>query len=382
MEVYRAPIHQNEIIIGQEVDKRPRTRCGYLVPDAYSAYEASLGEVGSTASGKALHFAADIICSGGLDIWIRGAYSYAIQHINLANPRIFVYLKHKIQELDKKFSVLPQETFFSNPDVHSLIGESVLILQLCPKRAKITWPKLDDNTKRPGWLRGVAGSPETTATRAVWKSDGDAMPMYFVANELCKAIQDNQSERALFWVRWLIEEDLRVRKETKGHGLSTKERGPAECSQRARTEVGHFICELLVKIYNELASKELIRMHEEFQEIIRIFRGKEKRMPVRLKRDCLGLLTLICCEVPKWKIPAAQTLVKDPIVLSRAVAQSSSFFNEVLANPSLSAEKLMKPGMTKASKKKIDKEKEKKVVSMEEQFDAYDQAMEAYLNRQ
>jgi hypothetical protein len=123
-------------------------------------------------------------------------------------------------------------------------------------------------------------------------------------------------------------------------------------------------------------------MHEEFQEIIRIFRGKEKRMPVRLKRECLGLLTLICSEVPKWKIPAAQTLVKDPIVLSRAVNQSSSFFNEVLANPSLSADKLMKPGMTKASKKKVDKEKEKKVVCMEEQFDAYDKAMEAYLNRQ
>ena len=93
MDVFRAPIHTEHIsMVPAEEDRRPKTRSGYLVHEAYSCYEKALGEVGTAASGKALHFAADIVCSGGLDIWIRGAYSYAVQHIGLANPRIFVYM--------------------------------------------------------------------------------------------------------------------------------------------------------------------------------------------------------------------------------------------------------------------------------------------------
>ena len=60
--VFRAPIQQEQIsMLPKEEDKRPRTRSGYLVPEAYACYEKSLGEVGSSASGKAIHFAADLI---------------------------------------------------------------------------------------------------------------------------------------------------------------------------------------------------------------------------------------------------------------------------------------------------------------------------------
>ena len=121
MDVHRAPI-QNITMEEEKEDKRPRTRTGYLVPEAYSCYEKALGEVGTSASGKAMHFAADIVCSGGLEIWIRGAYSYSVQHIGLANPRIFVYLKQRISELDKKYAVLPQESFYSHPEVQSNIA--------------------------------------------------------------------------------------------------------------------------------------------------------------------------------------------------------------------------------------------------------------------
>ena len=75
----KAPIEQIDATPPE--DKRPRTRCGYLVPEAYSCYESALKETGATASGKALHFATDLVCSGGIDIWIRGAYSYAVQHM-------------------------------------------------------------------------------------------------------------------------------------------------------------------------------------------------------------------------------------------------------------------------------------------------------------
>jgi hypothetical protein len=389
-----------EVYPGAPEDLRPKTRCGYLVPEAYSCYESALGETGAVASGKALHFAADLVCSGGIDIWIRGAYSYAIQHISLANPRIFVYLKQRFSELDNKVMNLPQEAFYSNPDVQATIAETVLVLQLCPKRSKIVWPKVDDNTKRPGWLRGVAGAPETRATRLVWKgTDGDTPPLYLIGNELCKAITEAASERVLFWIRWTMEEDARIRKETKGHGLSSNERGPAAAPPlqpggravmippKQRSDAGHYIAQLLGEVYKELAAKSLVRMHEEFGELMRLWRGGEGRMPARFRRDCLALMALIVSEVPRWKVPAAPVLVEDPVRLARAVGQGSSFFNEVLANPPLAPSKLLKPKMTRAVKvtkgpkgAKVN-EKAQKELSMEEHFDAYDAVMEAYLNR-
>ena len=98
-------------------------------------------------------------------------------------------------------------------------------------------------------------------------------------------------------------------------------------------------------------------------------------MASSLRKDCLGLMALICCEVPKWKVQASQTLVADPMRLSRAVAQSSSFFNEVLANPMRTD---IKPNMTKVKKTKV---ADKKALNTEEHFSEYDKAMEAYLNR-
>ena len=384
--VYRAPIHQEFFTIDQnEEDKIPKTRCGYLIPEAYKCYETALGETGAVASGKALHFAADLVCSGGLDIWIRGAYSYAIEHISLANPRIFVYLKQRISELDKKVAVLPQETFYSNPDVQSTLAETVLVMQLCPKRSKITWPKVDPNTKRPGWLRGVAGAPETAATRKVWTMDGDTPPLYLVSNELCKSISEGASERALFWIRWTLEEDARIRKESKGHGLSSKERGQATASSaKTRSEAGHFLAAVIGEVYRDLATKNLVRMHEEFGELMRLWRGGEHRMPARCKRECLALMCLICCEVPRWKVPAAPVLVEDPVRLARAVGQATSFFNEVLAHKSLGVDKQLKPNMTKATRKKkegVASEQEKREMTMDDKLAAYDLAMEEYLRK-
>lgn len=376
MPVFRAPMHMEQM--NPVEDTRPRTRSGYLVPEAYSCYEKALGETGASASGKAIHFAADLICSGGLDIWIRGAYSYAVQHVNLANPRIFVYLKEKITGLDNKSEKLPQESFYAHPDVQAAITETVLVLQLCPKRAKIVWPKIEENTKAAGWLRGVAGSPETRVTRATWSPESDTPPMYLVANEICKGVQEAAQARVLFWIRWLLDEDSRLRKEKQS--LSTKERGPVVLSQKGRTDVGFFIAELLFNIYKELAAAG-IRMHEEFRELYNLYRCSEKRMATSLRRDCLGLMALICCEVPRWKVPASQTLVADPMRLARAVAQAGSFFREVLANPMKTH---IKANMTKAKKeKKLGKmtDKEKKALTEEEHFSEYDKVMELYLNK-
>ena len=378
----RAPIQQQQVSLPDEKadDSIPRTRVGYLVPDAYANYEQALGQTGTAASGRALHFAADLICSGGLDIWIRGAYAYAIQHIGLANPRIFVYLRQRIFELDKKAAALPTHSFTSNTEVQQIICEVVLILQLCPKRAKVAWPKLEENTKREGWLRGVASAAETKATRTVWSSDTDNPILYQVGNEFCKAVEEGAIERALFWLRWVQEEDARMKKEMRGYGLSSKDRGPATQSQRARTDAGHFIAALVLEIYRDFRQKGLVRMDEEFTELLRLWRCGESRMAARLRRDCLCCLVQIVCEVPRWKVPAAPKLVEDPVRLSRAVSQAGHFFQEVLAYPPLPPTSQITTKMLKMKLQKTKKlsEQQQKNLTMEDQFDSI---LDMYLSK-
>jgi len=376
MIVHRAPL-QTDTFDPSHVDEdtRPRTRCGYLVPDAFQAYNVALSEAGSSASAKAIHFAADIICSGGLDIWIRSVYTYCVKRIGLGNPRIFVYIRDAFKRLDAKSLALPQEAFFKDATVHAAVGETVLLLQLCAKRPNIQWPKVDDATKAPGWLRGIASSPETRATRTIWSSDGDSTPLYLVSNEICKAVQDGSTERALFWVRWSYEEDARIRKETKGPGLTRKERllvgSPAQ-----RTDVGLYFVSLLIEIYKELADKQLVRMHEEVTELARLWKSGEKRMATALKKDILALMISICCEVPRWKVPAAPPLTQDPVRLSRAVTQVPYFFQEVLEYKALSVSDQLKPKMMQNPKKKKVKE-----VVVDDRMAAYEAAMDAYMNK-
>jgi hypothetical protein len=105
-------------------------------------------------------------------------------------------------------------------------------------------------------------------------------------------------------VKWCLEEDSRLRKATKGSGLSSRDRGTG----RSKRDIGLWIAELLGEVYKDLAGKGLVRMNEEFAELMRLYQGGEGRMPARLRRDCLGLMILICAEVPRWKVPAAASL--------------------------------------------------------------------------
>ena len=133
-----------------------------------------------------------------------------------------------------------------------------------------------------------------------------------------------------------------------------------------------------------MAAKQLVRLHEELQEFIYLWRGGEPRLRTSARRDCLGWMVLICCEVPRWRVPAAPVLIQDPVRLSRAVQQATQFFREVLEHPALPSGKSLKMTLPKAKDKKKTgavSEKDEKQQTLEEHLNAYDAVLEAYLNR-
>jgi hypothetical protein len=89
-----------------------RTRSGYKPSDCLKAFITALQEGGLVNTGKALHFSTDLVCSGGYDIWIKTLWDFAIEHVGIGSPRIFVYLKKRISELDALISRLDEDTLW------------------------------------------------------------------------------------------------------------------------------------------------------------------------------------------------------------------------------------------------------------------------------
>ena len=327
-----------------------KSRRGYLLKDLARAFIQCLGELGPVTSGKLIHYTADMVTSGGLQLWEKLCWDYAYEHIGVASPRIFHFLFRKFRELNELSAKTPFDILCKNKEVQEALSEIVLILQDCPKKTKPKIPSVPSEThENETWLRSVLRTADKMAVRKVYKVNIDLEQMLHAGNEMVYAIQEGATERALFWVKWLLEEDAIIRKKF-GSGLTVCERGPAGVKIQQKTSVGYYLIAVLAEVYKEFAEKGMIRMHEEFQALLDIYRSTDFRITQRKKLDTIAIMIQILTDVPKWKVPAAPTLVPDVTKLQRAVSQSETFFKEVLKLPL--PKKLLPPTITGLRAKK------------------------------
>jgi len=365
----------------KQEEEKPRTRCGYLAAESIRAFEKALLETGAIGTGRALHFAGDIVCSGGIDSFIRSIWDFAISHVGLASPRIFVYLKRRIDEVQAMLKRLPDEEAYKSEEFQVRVGEIVLVLKEAPSRSVVAWPRVGAETHAEGWIRAAASAPETAVLNKVWRPEGDSSILRTVGAEICKAITDGSIEKALFWIKWLFEEEAKMKKEVKGASLSTYDRSSPGSKQKGG--VAFFILALYAEIYRELSGKQLVRMHEEFKGLIDLWRSGDNHIQGGARKQILTILTQILCEVPRWKVPAAPALIKDPVAMSQAIRQVPKFFREVMVyDPPRSLTALTKAFKTRG---KVDSKvaaKSKKGETSEAKMDAFDRALEDYFARQ
>jgi hypothetical protein len=333
-----------------EQEQEITSRRGYLLKDLAKAFLQCLGESGPIASGKVIHFTADMVTSGGLQLWQKLCWDTAFEHIGVASPRIFHYLFRKFRELNELSAKLAFDVFCKKKDIQETLAEIVLILQNCPKKTKPKMPSVQPEThENEAWLRSVLRTTDKAAVRRVYQANADLEQMLHAGNEMVYAIQEGATERALFWVKWLLEEDALTKKKF-GTGLTTIERGPAQLKPAQKSSVGYYIIAILAEVYKEFAQKAMVRMHEEFQALLDIYRSTDFRITQKKKTDTIGIMIQILTDVPKWKVPAAPSLVPDQTALQRAVTQSETFFREVLMLPL--PKKLLPPTVTGLKKKK------------------------------
>jgi hypothetical protein len=326
--------------IGLVKQEKPivRTRFGYDARDCVKSLQEVLSQSGPAATGKALHYTADLICSGGFEIWIRLIWSFVFQHVHLTSLRIFVYLQQRTKDLEEALKVLDIEEAYKSAEFQHRVSELTIVVQTLPRQSKVIWPKIPEETHDKVWLQSVPKVKDSDAVNKVWDSQHDQPLLRFVGNHILFACQEVNVERALFWLKWLLDEDKRVRKTMNGLGsLTTSRRSGLGSAKVDKSEIGFYIAAVLAEAYKDLARRGLVRMHEEFQELLNLWRGKQARLSAKQKQECLAFMILVITEVPRWKVPAAQPLIKDPTVMSRAVQQSVRFFQEILVKPKVNS---------------------------------------------
>lgn len=344
------------------------SRKGYVLKDLARAFQNSLGESGPISTGKLIHYTADMVCSGGLQLWQKLCWDYAYDHIGVASPRIFHYLWRKFKEINDASLKMAFDAFCKKRDVQELITEIVLILQGCPKKTKARMPSVPTEThENDEWLRSVLRTTDKAAVRRVWQRNTDLEQMLHAGNEMVFAITEGAPERSLFWVKWLTEEDSIVRKRY-GQGLTTFERGPPGLKPQQKTAMGYYIINICSEVYKEFAEKGMVRMHEEFQTLLDIYRASDTGQ--KRKMDTIILMIQILTDVPRMKVPAAPTLVSDPGSMARIVAQSEGFFREILTFPL--PPKLLPNTVTGLKQKKV--KEPSKEDALQKKLDAIDQA--------
>lgn len=354
----------------EEKEQEITSRRGYLLKDLARSFVQNLGDTGSIASGKLLHFTADMITSGGLLLWEKLCWEYAYDHIGVASPRIFHFLLRKFKDIKEKSVKLSFDLFCRSTEVQQQVSEIALILQNCPKKTKPKMPSVPSAThENENWLRSVLRTTDKASVRKVWQRNTDLEPMLHAGNEMVFAITEGATERALFWVKWLLEEDAIIKKKY-GSGLTTSERGPAHLKPAQKISVGYYIIAILAEVYKEFAEKGMVRMHEEFQALLDLYRSWDPRNTQKRKMDTLVLMVQILTDVPKWKVPAAPSLVSDPTKLERMVSQAETFFREVLTLPL--PNKLLPPTVTGLKQKKV--KEPSKEDKLKKQLEMIDQA--------
>lgn len=360
-----------------------RSRSGYTIEDLIRNFRACLEQSGAEAAAKSLHFSADIICSGCFQYWQRCLWDYVYDHVGLASPRIFHFLKGRFEDLQKAYDKLPAEQFYRIAEYQKSIAECVLLVRACPRRPPFKMPRVPPETHTGEWVRASTGSASPSLVVGRVFRQGTDMPILrAVGNEFAKCCGDGNTEKALFWLKWLHEEEAWLKKHKEGQ-LSTADRGPVQWPQKQRAHVGFYLAALLGEIYKDLRTKSGLRMDEETRSLIHLYAYPNKLLSQKRRFETLCLLAQLMCEVPKWKVPAAPSLVKDPLALQRAVSHAESFFREVLAfdAPAGDVEKAIKKALAKASaaKTKVLTEKQKKELAIQEQLAMYDSLIDSWV---
>lgn len=165
------------------------------------------------------YWSAELICGGNiLELW-EAVILYLSKYIHIGNPKLPIYISSSIDKFKKMMNdncVGDDLAIRNNNNFRQLFSEIIVILIESSRKH----PLCETNKVSPldfdvSNIGGKLKAPNINYIKPLFK-EGDTKEVYIALNELYYNISDEKNNvMACYWIEWLIEFDIRTRKQKK-----------------------------------------------------------------------------------------------------------------------------------------------------------------------
>ena len=198
-------------------DFQKTTFCGHQRPTVVKVLNQNI-QMGH--ADYACYWSLELLCSGLVHTLWMALFQSAAQHINRAQPNVFLYLAdayEKYAPIEAQYSLADMVTIRNNPDVRRMVCEAAAVLATCRKNKLQTLPTIkpahdfDQVT-----IQETMKAPSAIFGKLVLRRD-DPLAVAVPVNEICYCLRPDvrDTTRALYWMAWIYAYCREHKKQTK-----------------------------------------------------------------------------------------------------------------------------------------------------------------------
>jgi len=168
----------------------------------------------------ACYWSLELLCSGLVHTIWNAFFHAAAQHINRAQPNVFLYLAaayERFVPFENDYPISTMTAIRNHPDVRRLICEVAAALSLCRKNKLPSLPTIKPTHDfDPVTIQESLKAPSSLFGKLVLKPS-DPMPAAVPINEFVFCIRQDVRDvtRALYWISWMYAYCREHKKQTK-----------------------------------------------------------------------------------------------------------------------------------------------------------------------
>ena len=180
---------------------------------------------------NSIYWSAELICSGHyIDLWDI-IILYYVKYIHISNPKLSIYISMRFNN----FKTIIENGYTNNilsmrnnSKIRKLFGEVICVLCYSQKRPAIETFKINKQTDYDlTKLQERLTAPNINYINPIYKDD-DPKELFIPVNELIYAVETNNQINIFYWIEWILEYELRLKKEHKNCIAETRLYAPTE----------------------------------------------------------------------------------------------------------------------------------------------------------
>lgn len=185
---------------------------------------------------SACYWSAELVCSGQLiELW-ELIILYIGKYIHIGNPKIFIFIDSCIQQFKKIFnsSICIDEIDLRNDvNIRNLFAEIMCVYCNSKRKHQLSESKVSVIEFNVRSLGDKLKAPNVEYIKNIFK-EGDPKEIYIALNELYYSISVlKDSVVACYWIDWIIEFDIEIRKTKNKKIALTREYIPVNAKEQS-----------------------------------------------------------------------------------------------------------------------------------------------------